>query len=240
MNIALIFAGGTGQRMNTRSMPKQFLELHGKPIIIYTLEHFENHPQIDGIVVVCIADWIDYFSKLLDKFHITKVSAIVPGGGNGQESIYNGLLKINEQYSEDSIVLIHDGVRPIIDEEIISQNIISVRKYSSAVTISPATETVVTLGENQCLQTIIDRNQCCIAKAPQSFILKDILCAHEQAKAEGKLNFIDSASLMRDYGFDLHTVVGSSDNIKITTPPDFYIFRALIDSRENMQIMGIR
>ncbi|MDE6378080.1 MAG: 2-C-methyl-D-erythritol 4-phosphate cytidylyltransferase, partial [Duncaniella sp.] len=105
-NIAVIFAGGTGRRMRTVSKPKQFLELNGKPVIIYTLELFDNHPEIDGIVVVCLADWIGYLEKQLKKFEITKVGAIVPGGLTGQESIYNGLVAARETYGEDCNVLI--------------------------------------------------------------------------------------------------------------------------------------
>lgn len=123
MNYAVIFAGGTGTRMNSKTRPKQFLTLHGKEIIIYTLEHFENHPEIDGISVVCIEGWIDYLKKLLDKYQIKKVRWISPGGATGQESIYNGLNAMRGQIADDSIVLIHDGVRPLIDEELITNNI---------------------------------------------------------------------------------------------------------------------
>lgn len=113
-NIALIFAGGTGQRMNSKSMPKQFLELHGKPIIIYTLEHFQKHVDIDGIIVVCLAEWIEYFQKLLCQYNMNKVISVVPGGETGQLSIYNGLEKIEKLASKvnsEIVVLIHDGVR---------------------------------------------------------------------------------------------------------------------------------
>ena len=123
MNIAVIFAGGVGQRMHSGSTPKQFLELHGKPILVYTLEHFQRNPRIDGIVLVSIEGWIDYCRDLLQKFRLTKVSAIVPGGSNGYESISNGLRKASELYPADSVVLIHDGVRPLIDQEIISKDI---------------------------------------------------------------------------------------------------------------------
>ena len=143
MNIAIIFAGGTGQRMNTASKPKQFLELHGKPIIIYTLEHFQNHHQIDGIVLVCLESWINYCKELLDKFHITKVISIVSGGNSGQESIFNGLKAANDLFPESSIVLIHDGVRPLINEMIISDDIACVCENGSAITVSPAIETIV-------------------------------------------------------------------------------------------------
>ena len=239
MNIALIFAGGTGQRMNTASKPKQFLELHGKPIIIYTLEHFQHHPKIDGIVVVCLEDWIPYCKELLEKFHISKALDVVPGGINGQESIYNGLVAAHNRYPADAVVLIHDGVRPLINEQIITNDILCVNEHGSAITVSPAIETIVLKQKNGHVGNIFDRSECEMAKAPQCFYLGDIFANHERAKAEGKLDFIDSASLMQHYGCELSTVVGPPENIKITTPADFYIFRAIIDARENMQILGL-
>ena len=239
MNIAIIFAGGTGQRMNTASKPKQFLELHGKPIIIYTLEHFQSHHLIDGIVLVCLESWIPYCKELLEKYYINKVSNIVPGGGNGQESIFNGLRAAASLYPMDSIVLIHDGVRPLINEQVITDDIACVQENGSAITVSPAIETIVRKQKDGHVGDIFDRSSCEMAKAPQCFYLKDIYDAHLKAIKEGKHDFIDSASIMQYYGHELSTVVGPAENIKITTPSDFYIFRAIIDARENMQIMGL-
>lgn len=238
VNIAVIFAGGTGQRMNTKTLPKQFLELHGKPILVYTLEHFEKHRQIDGIVLVCVQDWLDYCEELLQKYHIKKVKAVVPGGQSGQESIRNGLNKAAELFPQDSVVLIHDGVRPLIDEETISKDIASVQQNGSAITVSPAIETIALRSDTGEVGEIIERSRCQMAKAPQCFYLKDILEAHQKAQAENRNDFIDSASLMRHYGHSLFTVEGPTENIKITTPSDFYLFRALLDARENSQIFG--
>lgn len=239
MNIALIFAGGVGQRMNSATKPKQFLELHGKPIIIYTLEHFENHPQIDGIVVVCVEGWIDYLKNLLTKFNIKKVKAVVPGGKTGQGSIRNGIEKISELYPDDSTVLIHDGVRPLINEQVITDNIACVSQYGNSITVTPAIETVALRPENQSneVQDVLDRSRCMLARAPQSFILKDIMAAHKKALEED-FEAIDSAMLMRHYGHKLHTIVCGPENIKITTPSDFYVFRAILDAKENLQIFG--
>lgn len=238
MNVAVIFAGGTGQRMNTRTLPKQFLELHGKPIIIYTLEHFQRHRQIDGIVLVCVEGWIDYCQELVEKYRITKVKAIVPGGKTGQNSIWNGLQKAVELFPQDSIVLIHDGVRPLINEETITKDIECVRKNGSAITVSPAIETIALRQDDGEVGTIIDRSHCQLAKAPQCFYLNEIVAAHKKAQSENRSDFIDSASLMRYYGHSLFTVEGPVENIKITTPSDFYLFRALLDARENSQIFG--
>lgn len=235
---AVIFAGGSGSRMKTTTKPKQFLELHGKPIIIHTIEHFENHPMVDQIVIVCIEGWIEYLESLLSKFQIKKVVKIVPGGETGQMSIFNGIEAISENIQNDDIVLIHDGVRPLIDADIISNNIECVRKNRTAITVKPVIETVIQVNEENAITNVVDRDSCQTAVAPQSFYLSDIYSMHLKAQEDGLTNMTDSATLVRHYGLDLFTVMGGPENIKITTPSDFYIFRAIYDSRENAQIFG--
>lgn len=241
MNNVLIFAGGTGTRMRTNTCPKQFLELHGKPIIIYTIEHFENHQDIDNIVVVCIEGWIDHLKKLLRKYDIKKVKWIVPGGSSGQESIYNGLKVLYDNFGQDekSLVLIHDGVRPLINQEIITENIKMAAEKKSAITVCPAIETIVKIDENNQIYDVTKRSECCMAKAPQTFYLQDIYEAHQKAIQENKMDFIDSASIMSYYGWPLYTVEGPTENIKITTPSDFYMFKSMIEVRESQQIWGL-
>ena len=224
--------------MNTRARPKQFLQFYGKELIIHTLENFQNHPEIDGIVVVCIEDWIPYLKKLLEKYQIDKVKSVVPGGATGQESIYRGLVAIHEYADDDSIVLVHDGVRPFVNESLISDCIKSVKEHGSAITVTPAIETIVTSKDGK-ITGITDRSKCYHAKAPQCFILGELLSAHEKARKEGNTNMIDSASLMQHYGRELYTVMGNFDNIKITTPADFYTFKALYEVREQQQIFGL-
>lgn len=238
MNIAVIFAGGSGTRMNAKDRPKQFLMVHGKPIIVHTIEIFENHPEIDGIVVVCIRDWIEYMEEMKYRYRLDKIKKIVPGGETGQMSIYNGLSAAAEIFGrEDNVVLIHDGVRPLIDEKIISENIKCVKENGSAVTCSPVKETVVLIEGDSAIGDVVPRSQSVIAKAPQSFWLDDILSMEEKAISEGQTNMIDSCTLMRYYGKKIYTVNGSYENIKITTPEDFYTFRAIYDERENKQLL---
>lgn len=239
MNVAIIFAGGTGQRMNIKTKPKQFLELYGKPIIIYTLEHFEEHEQIDGIIVVCVKEWIDYCQGLVDKFRISKVVSIIPGGETGMLSRYEGVKKAAELYSGDTICLMHDGVRPMIDHDTISRNIDSVNKHGSAVTVAPAIETIAVKGTDNKVGEIIDRSKCQMAKAPQSFRLDDLVIAHQKAVNSGMKDCIDTAYLMQINGHDIYSVEGSEENIKITTPTDFYTFRALMEIKDNSQIFGV-
>ena len=237
MNYALIFAGGTGQRMNTKTRPKQFLELYGKPIILYTIEAFENHPAIDGIVVVCLEDWIPFLKKKIAHYDISKVIDLVPGGATGLESIRNGLAALEVAVGRDHAVFVHDGVRPLVSDETITRCAESVAAHGNAVSVTPAIETIVQ-EEDGVVTNIIDRAACRMAKAPQCFNIGELIDAHERARADGEEGFIDSASLMRHYGHVLHTVETGPENIKITTPSDFYIFRAFVDAREGSEIFG--
>lgn len=237
LNIALITAGGAGFRMSSRNLPKQFLELHGKPIIIYTLELFEFHPEIDAIVISCLDGWQDYLRNQLERFHIRKVVSVVVGGSSREESIRNGLYELHTRYPEDSIVLVHDAVRPLIDADTITNNIVSVREHGSAITSMPAVETVAVSLDGNRIERILERSQCQIARAPQSFRLGDLYRAYQNAPVEKEL--VDPASLMIHFGYPLYMVEGPLYNIKITTSSDFYMFRALKDAEENSQILGI-
>lgn len=241
MNIALIFAGGTGQRMNTRTKPKQFLELNGKPIIVHTIGKFEDHPAIDAVAVVCVEDWIPYMKGLVEKYQLKKVRWVVPGGATGQQSIRKGLYALwkDEEIPKDSLVLIHDGVRPLIDGDTIARNVERAKEKGNAITVTAASETVINVAGEDKVSAILDRSICKLARAPQTFRLEDIVGAHQRAAAEGLENMIDSAMLMSHYGFTLYTVEGPVENIKITTPSDFYIFRAIYEAQENSQIWGL-
>lgn len=241
MNYGLIFAGGVGRRMNSKARPKQFLEIHGKPIIIHTIEHFEYHSDIDAICVVCVKDWMEYTKQLIEKFNIKKVRWIVPGGDSALESQYQGLQAIRSSnlYRSEDIVLIHDGVRPLIHEKTISDCIESVKKYGSAVTVAPAIETIVKSNQDNKIIEILPRDECQLARAPQSFFIGDILKAHSKAIQEKKHDFIDSASMMLHYGYEIYTVEGPAENIKVTNPSDFYMCRSLLDAIEDSQIYGV-
>ena len=240
MNIAVLFAGGVGTRMRTKEKPKQFLEVHGKPILVHTIEKFENHELIDAIVISCIESWIPYCEKLVEKYNMKKVKVIVPGGKTGQESIYNGLCAAAKvAHNEKSIVLIHDGVRPLITEKLITQNIECVLQHGSAISSVSMKETVLMLGKDGYIEDIPDRSASRMARAPQSFWLNEILDAHRKAIKEEKMDFIDSCSLMQYYGKKLYLTDSPTENIKITTPDDFYIMRALLDAREDSQIYNL-
>lgn len=238
MTTALIFAGGTGQRMNSRAKPKQFIEIHGKPILIYTLEQFEYHEEVDDIIVVCLEDWIDKLKDYLHRFGITKVFDIVPGGPTGHDSIYNGLIALKKKARPDDIILIHDGVRPLITEELISENIRTVKKYGNAITVEPCRESVIKSMDGNFVTSVPTLSQMYVAKAPQSFYFKDIIGVYDKAREDG-FKSIDSAHLMSVYGKTAYMVKSSKNNIKITEPADYYLFRTLCKVAESQQVFGI-
>lgn len=240
MNIAVIFAGGVGKRMHSKECPKQFLKIYNKPIIIHTLEYFEKHPLIDAIVISCVEEWMPYLEELIYKYRIEKVKKVVVGGETGQLSIYNGLKAAEDVANgEKSIVLIHDGVRPLINAKLITDNIESVKKNGSAITTAVVKETILVVNEGTAtINYVPSRKNSRVARAPQSFWLNDILNAHEKALSEGKKDYIDSCTMMQEYGYDLFLVDGPGENIKITTPEDFYIMRAILEAKENAQIYG--
>lgn len=232
MNVGLIFAGGIGSRMGSDT-PKQFLEWNGKAIIIHTLDVFENHTDIDAVVIACKEEWIEYTKKLIREAGLQKVVSIVPGGETALDSQFNGLKEIERLFpGKDIAVLIHDGVRPLVDAATVKRNIESVWEKGNAITVTKAIETVIKIDNGGSVREIIDRDSCRMAKAPQSFKLNDIIAAHKKAISEGIHDFIDSASMMIHYGHTLYTVIGEPENIKVTTPSDYYMFLGISKNRE--------
>lgn len=238
-NIAIIFAGGSGVRMGA-GVPKQFLEINGKPILIHTLQLFQEHEEIDCIYLAVNEEYICYTQQLLKDYRIDKVSAVVPGGETAQDSIYNALKRAAAEHSGDSVVLIHDGVRPFVEYEVISDNIASVKKYGSAITSTLCYETILISRDGEQVETLPLRKDSYSAQAPQSFYLKDILSAHEiiRAMENGYENMVDACTIYRAIGRQPHMVQGNRGNIKVTTPEDVYMFRALLQYKENEQAFG--
>lgn len=241
MNIGIITAGGSGKRMQTNDIPKQFLLVCNKPIIIYTLEHFERCKDIDGIVISCLEDWIPHLKKLVDDFRISKVKDIVKGGKSGQSSIYNAILAAKKIVKDEAcIVLVHDGVRPLISTELISDSIQTVKEYGSCITTAPVNETIACVCEvDRKVKQVLDRDNLVVARAPQSFWLDDLLALHTKANNDNRHNFVDSCQMANYYGKELEYIEGPHDNIKITTLEDYYILRTIIQTREDKQFMQI-
>lgn len=237
MNIAAIFAGGIGSRVTAATLPKQFLQVHGTPLIVHTINHFQYHPEIDGIAVSILPEWRDHFAQLVVRYNLTKVRWIVDGGPTGQESRHRALRAISADSPPDTVVLLHDGVRPLIDADLISANIRTVVEHGPAVTTTKVTETIVSSADDV-IDDVMPREHLYTAQAPQSLRLETALEIYDQAVADGDNDSIDTATLLRRYGHTIHRVDGPRSNIKITTVEDFYICRALFDVIEHNQIGG--
>ena len=240
MNIAIVFAGGSGVRMGA-GIPKQFLEINGKPIIIHTLQLFQYHNEIDKIYLAVLEDYIDYMRVLVEEYHLTKVVCIMPGGSTAQDPIYGELKRAESENPDDSIVLIHDGVRPFVSYDVISRNIQGVKDYGSAITATACYETIIISKDGKGVDAVPFRKETFTAQAPQSFYLKDIIAAHDYVRSlsTGYSNMVDACTIMTSQGKSVHLVEGNRGNIKVTTPEDVYTFRALMQYRENEQAFGL-
>ena len=239
-NIAIIFAGGSGVRMGA-GKPKQFLEVNGKPIIIHTLDIFENHPDIDEIYVACKEEYIETLHKMLRRFDITKVRDIVPGGNTGMGSIYNALKAAAKKNEGDAIVLIHDGVRPCINPGIVDEVIEETRKSGAAATCTPLYETPIVSRNGETVEEAPDRSTCYTAQAPQGYRLGEILSFHDRVRTDNPdyTGIVDNCTLMHRLGKSVTIVKGPRSNIKVTTPEDLYIFKAMLEYRETRDAFGI-
>lgn len=236
MNIALLTAAGSGTRMH-QDIPKQFIHVDNKPVIIHTMEAFQNHPSIDAIIVVTIDSWSDVVKAYAKQFNITKLKWVVPGGNTGQESIWNGLKTIKEEVDEDEIVvMIHDGNRPLVSSEIISDSLATYKKYGNACAVIPCTEVVFESenGLTSCKST--DREKLFRTQTPHTYKLDDIINAHKKAQTLGLTNTAASCMLMKELGKTTYFSKGSEENIKITTLEDLRIFKALLHTKNDSWI----
>lgn len=242
MNYGLILAGGTGQRMRTSGMPKQFLNVYGKPIIIYTLEKFDLCDEVDRIVIACNSNYTDYMKKLIDNYPFKKNISVIVGGQDRQGSIKNGIGFIYENGgTDDDIIIIHDGVRPLVDQGIISQNIHIAEKYGCAMTVRPVIESVVITDQETCeFKDFENRADTYSLTAPQTFklsILVDTFAKTENV--DSPIPLLDAALAYTYLGNRMPLVKEYNHNIKITTPEDFYILKAILELQENKNVFGL-
>lgn len=242
MNYAIILAGGVGQRMRSSGMPKQFLEVFNKPIIIYTLEKFIECDDIDKIIIACNTGWKDHMTMLINKYNLKKIAAVVNGGKDRQSSIENGLKYIATcSQNADDLVVIHDGVRPLIQSSIISENIRVAYKYGSAMTVRPVIESVVITGESEArFQDFKKRDDTYSLTSPQTFkidLLKETYANTNNINSPFPL--LDTALAYTYLGNTIHIVKENNQNIKITTPEDYYIFKAILELEENKYVFGL-
>lgn len=242
MNIAIIFAGGIGQRLNNgeNSTPKQFLKINDKPIIIRTLELFQTHKDIDKIYISIHPDYYEYMQELVKYYYITKTVGMVNGGKTGQESIYNALKLAQKENPQDSIVLIHDGVRPNITEEVITKNIECTKKNGNAITCTSCFETILISENGINPEHVPYRKDTYATQAPQTFHLGEVIEAHEITRKTNPnyTDIVDTCTLYKTLDKKTFMVKGNRGNIKITTIEDLYILRALIRYKEDLEAFG--
>lgn len=232
MVVALITAAGRGTRMG-QDIPKQFMTVENKPLIIYTLEAFQNHPNIDAIVVVTLPGWVEVLKAYAHQFNITKMKWVVNGGETGQDSIYNGLCCLKEQLNDDDIVVIHDGNRCLVSQDIISNSLATCYTYGSAVAAIPCVEAVFRSNDGVSSTDTIPRDQLYRTQTPHSYHFGKIWWAHETAKKRGITNTTASCTLMQALGETVYFSHGSEENLKITTVDDMMIFKALLHTKKD-------
>lgn len=226
-NIALIIAGGSGVRMH-QDIPKQFLTVNEKPVIVYTLEAFQKHADIDSIAVVCLEGWEQVLRAYANQFNISKLKYIVKGGENGQSSIRNGVYELAEHFDTDDIVLIHDAIRPMVSQEIISDCIVKTKQYGCAIATIPCAEAMLSTEDGKMSSGSYPRDNLKRTQTPQGFYLGDICNLHKKALEAGITNSIASCTLKIEMGEQVYFSAGSEKNIKLTTVDDIDIFKALL------------
>lgn len=237
MTVALLTASGQGTRMG-QDIPKQFLHVKDKPLILYTLERFQNSPLIDAIVLVTLPNWFGFVEAYARQFNITKLKWIVAGGDTGQESIHNGLTAIAKECPEDTIVMIHDGNRPMVDNDIISDSLAVFRKYGSAVAVIPCTEAVFKSSDGLTSTVSIPREALWRTQTPHTYTLGKLLWAHAEAKKRNITNTTATCTLMNALGETVYFSRGSEKNFKLTTLDDMEIFNAFLTAEKSHWLKG--
>lgn len=233
-NVALIIAGGSGRRMG-QEIPKQFLTVNDKPVIIYTLENFQKNELVDDIMVVCIDGWQDVLSAFAKQFNITKLKHIVNGGNTAQESIRNGVNALYELYDKESCVIVHDGIRPLVDESVLNDVIEKCKQYGNAVTSLPYNEQIFVINDEKTTKQYIPRETLRRVSTPQAYTLGKLHSAYEKAFKEniGINGSSYTNTMMVELGETLYFAKGSDKNIKLTTKDDFKIFKAYIAAKND-------
>lgn len=225
--VALIIAGGKGSRMH-QDIPKQFLTVNEKPVLVYTMEAFEQHPEIDSIAVVCIKGWEKILRAYAKQFEITKLHYVMTGGKNGQDSIRNGVFELEKHFKADDVVLIHDAIRPMVSAEIISDCIVKTKSHGSAIASIPCAEAVLQTEDGKISSGSYPRNLLRRAQTPQGFLIGRICDIHRRALEAGITNSVASCTLLIEMGEQVYFSAGSDKNIKLTSIEDFDIFKSLL------------
>lgn len=231
--VALLTAAGSGSRMG-QDIPKQFMHVDNKPLIIHTMEAFQKHPNVDAIIVVTLPAWTAVLQAYASQFNISKLKWVVPGGATGQESIHNGLMALSKELSPDDVVIVHDGNRCLVSSEIISDSLATFHAHGSAVAAIPCVEAVFRSNDDGVSSTIsIPREQLLRTQTPHTYTLGKLLWAHEEAERKGIANTAASCTLMQALGETVYFSKGSETNLKITTVDDMLIFEALLHTKKD-------
>ena len=232
MTVALLIAGGVGARMG-QDIPKQFLHIQDKPVIVYTMERFQNNPQVDGIVVVTLPSWIAFVEAYARQFGITKLKSVVAGGETGHDSIHNGIVEIAKHYPQDTAVMIHDGIRPMIDNNIIADNLSVYREKGNATVVIPCAEVIFHSDVPTESTQVLDRSKVWRTQTPQTFRLDKLLWAHEEVVKRGLKSPVATCHLFSMLGETVYFSKGSEKNLKLTTIDDIDIFKALLKNEKS-------
>lgn len=227
MNIAVILAGGSGTRMGSE-VPKQFIDIYGKPLIVHTIEAFDINPKIDYIEVICKEDWQEDLMIWIRKYGLTKVKWIVDGGETRQESVYNGIKHLKSFCSEDDILVIHDAARPLISQRIIDENIASTEDFHAVDTVIESADTIIKSIDGEVIEAVPLRKELYLGQTPQSFKYGLIKEAHEEAIKQGVLSATDDCQLVLKLNKDVHLVKGDKLNFKVTTFEDLLLLKSII------------
>lgn len=235
MTVAIIIAGGVGSRMG-QSIPKQFINVYDVPILLYTLEGFEKHPMIDAIEVVCIDGWENVVWSYAEQYHISKLKWIVKGGNSGQESIRNGVYNLENYCSKDDTIIIHDGIRPLVDAEVLTDVINKAQLYGNAVTSLPYNEQIFIISQDDPNTTteFIPRETLRRVSTPQAYNFELLDSKYHEAfeKEIGIYGSHYTNTMMVELGVRLHFAAGSDKNIKLTTPDDLEMFKGYLNRKK--------
>lgn len=232
VNIALIMAGGVGERTR-QDIPKQFLNVYDKPVIIYTLEAFQNHPDIDAILVSCLSGWEEILIAYAKQFNIDKLKWVIQGGSTGQETARNGAFTLKDICCANDIIIQHDSIRPMVSADIISDCIVKAKKYGTGLAAMRCQETIVKTGDGISGNSLINRWEIMRVQTPQAYKYEKFLWAHEAALENGITDAVYTNTMMVDLGETVYFSLGSDKNLKITTLEDIDMFKALYKTKRD-------
>lgn len=230
--VALILAGGIGKRMGV-SLPKQFLEIKGKPVLVHTLSNFQRNDSVDSIVVVCVSDWIEYTWDLVKKYNLSKVEAIIPGGDTSHDSTRNGIFHLRRTLGKGDVVIIHDAARPILPQKAIDEMLRIAKDNGNASLAIPCYETVIYTDDQLSGNKELDRSHLMRVQTPQAYEYSSILELYERAEKEDCHDFIYADIVAVEYGMTVYFSKGFTNNIKITKQEDIPLCEYLMDIPED-------